>query len=161
MSRRSARWRRQPTPRPRALAAVLLALAVAPWASSCGKPSLSSYCDAVKSNRDQLSKVSQGATSSTLDALPILRELRDRSPDDVRADWNHVVSAFERLQRAFDDAHVDPSSYDPKHPPAGLTADQRSAIAAAVAGITTGSTAQSWFVVQQEVRDVCQTPLTY
>lgn len=140
--------------------AILVALAVAPWVGSCGKDPYAAYCDAVKSHREELSKVEQGDTSSTLDALPILRDLRDRAPDDVRADWDQVVSAFERLRHALDDAHVDPSTYDPAHPPAGLTPDQKAAIGAAVAGVTSSDTEQAWLAVQQEARDVCHMPLT-
>jgi hypothetical protein len=142
------------------LGAILVALAVAPWVASCGEDPVGSYCDAVKSHRDQLSEIEQGGTSSTLDALPILRDLRDRSPDDVRADWNRMVAAFDRLHDALHAAGVDPATYDPKHPPAGLTADDRAAIDAAVAGVTSAETAQAWLSVQQEARDVCHTPLT-
>ncbi len=64
------------------------------------------------------------------------------------------------LRDALDDAGVDPSTYDPKKPPTGVTEEQRAAIAAAATALASRETQQAFESVQQEVRDVCGTPLS-
>jgi hypothetical protein len=59
----------------------------------------------------------------------------------------------------LEDAGVDPSSYDPKHPPPGLTPAQRDGIRQAAAQLAAPDVAQALTSVQQEVLDVCHTPL--
>jgi uncharacterized protein (DUF1778 family) len=57
-------------------------------------------------------------------------------------------------------AHVDPSTYDAKHPPAGVTAAQRQAIAEAATRLGSTSSLTALDAVQQQARDVCHTPLS-
>ncbi|MGA8248997.1 MAG: hypothetical protein WB797_18970 [Nocardioides sp.] len=141
----------------RRLAHVAATVAVLPLLAGCGG---TSYCDAVKSHQAELGTITQGdGRTALLRALPVFEDLRAKAPADVADDWQLLVTRITALQKALDDAHVDPTTYDPRHPPAGMTAQQRQAIRRAAAGIAAADTQQALSDVQQEVLDVCRTPL--
>jgi hypothetical protein len=136
---------------------VAMAVLVLPMLAGCGGQS---YCDTVKSHQAELGAIIQsGDREALLKALPIFEDLQGVSPGDVADDWQLVVTRITALRTALTDAHVDPASYDPAHPPAGLTHAQRTAILRAAAGVGAADTRQALLDLQQEVLDVCQTPL--
>jgi hypothetical protein len=139
-------------------AAVALAVAlVVPWLSACGGQS---YCDAVEAHQADLGSITQsGSKTALLQALPIFETLRDKAPADVSADWQLVVTRIQALQTALEHAHVDASTYDPRHPPAGLSQENRMLIRRAAADLAAPDTVQALTKLQQEVLDVCHTPL--
>jgi hypothetical protein len=135
----------------------LALLAVMPTVAGCGGPS---YCDAVRDHQSRLGAiVSSDDPSGLITALPIFRDLRDSAPDDVVDDWDLVVTRVEALDTALKDAHVDPATYDPKRPPADLSAADRTTIRRAAAQLAAADTQDALGRVQQEVLDVCHTPL--
>lgn len=141
----------------RRVAAVAAAVLLLPLLAGCGSES---YCDAVKAHQAGLGSIAQGGgQTALLQALPMFEDLRGRAPDDVAHDWQLLVTRIAALQTALADAHVDPATYDPKHPPAGMTDEQRTAVRTAAAGIAAADTQQALSDLQQEVLDVCQTPL--
>ena len=134
------------------------ALALLPVVAACGHGP--SYCDAVHDHQSELgSIVSSNDGTALITALPIFRDLQDKAPDDVADDWGLVVTRIEALDDALTAAHVDPATYDPKHPPAGLSADDRAAIRRAAAQLAASDTQDALDRVQQEVLDVCHTPI--
>lgn len=136
-----------------AAAAVLLM----PLLSGCGS---TSYCDQVTSDQGDLGVIVQsGSPTALLQALPAFERLQGKAPSDVADDWQLLVTRITSLQRALVAAGVDPASYDPSHPASSVTAAQRSAIRTAAAGVAAGDTQQSLDALQQEVLDVCHTPL--
>lgn len=138
--------------------ATVLALVLLPVVASCGRDP--SYCDAVHEHQSELgSIVSGGDRAGLIAALPIFRDLREKSPDDVADDWDVVVTRIEGLDEALADAHVDPSTYDPEQPPADLDDEDRTAIRRAAAQLAATDTQEALARVQQEVLDVCHTPL--
>lgn len=142
------------TPRVVLAAAALL---VVPLLSGCGGQS---YCDAVKAHQAELGSIAgSGRRTALLQALPIFEELQSKAPGDVADDWQLVVTRIQALKTALGRAHVDPSSYDPRHAPPGLTDADRQRIREAAAGLGAPDTAQALANVQQEVLDVCHTPL--
>jgi hypothetical protein len=119
-----------------------------------------SYCDSVKSHQADLGTIiSTGGRGALLQALPVFEDLRAAAPADVADDWQLLVTRITALRNALTDAHVDPASYDPEHPPTGLTPAQRTAILRAAAGVGAADTRQALADLQQEVLDVCHTPL--
>jgi hypothetical protein len=126
--------------------------------TGCGRGQ--SYCEVVDDHQSELGAIAGGDDRTGLiAALPIFRDLRDHAPDDVADDWDVVVAGLEGLDDALSDAHVDPSTYDPRHPPAGLDPQDRAAIRRAAARLAAADTQQALTTVQQEVLDVCHTPL--
>lgn len=136
-----------------ALAAVLL-----PLATGCGQSQ--GYCDAVHDHQSELGTiVNSGDRTALIKALPIFEDLRDKAPDDVSDDWDLVVTRIRGLDDALHDAGLDPATYDAKHPPTGLSDADRAAIRRAAAQLAASDTQDALDSVQQEVRDVCHTPL--
>jgi hypothetical protein len=140
-----------------ASAAAALALLL-PLLTGCGGGQ--GYCDTVRSHQAELGTIIQsGGRGALLQALPVFEDLQGSAPSDVADDWQLLVTRVTALRTALTDAHVDPASYDPEHPPAGLTPAQRTAILRAAAGVGAADTRQALADLQQEVLDVCHTPL--
>jgi hypothetical protein len=139
-----------------ALAAAVLGLSLL---SGCGGGQ--SYCEAVKEHQSGLgSIVSDGDRAALLRALPAFTDLTGKAPADVSPDWRLLVARVTALQSALEDAGVDPASYDAQHPPAALDPADRRAIRDAAARLAASDTQRALANVQQEVLDVCHTPLT-
>jgi hypothetical protein len=138
---------------------VLLALVV-PLLAACGSDQ-DAYCDAVTSHQKELSEiVGSGKPDAMLQALDVFRDLQDKAPNDVSDEWQQVVGSVQALQKALDDAGVDPATYDRDHPPVGVSAAQKKAIDAAAARVGGAETLQAIKDLDQEARDVCHTPLS-
>ena len=137
------------------VATAVLALALL---TGCGDGQ--SYCDAVNAHQSELGTiVSEGGPTALISALPAFEDLAAKAPSDVTADWKLLVARVTALQTALDRAGVDPASYDPQHPPPGLSAEDRGAIRRAAARLAASDTQQALTNVQQEVLDVCHTPV--
>jgi hypothetical protein len=119
-----------------------------------------SYCDAVSDHQAALGSITtSGARTALIQALPIFQDLRSRAPGDVADDWQLLVTRVEALRTALTHAGVDPTTYDAKHPPAGLSVEDRTLIRRAAAALAAPDTRAALATVQQEVLDVCHTPL--
>ena len=119
-----------------------------------------SYCDAVKAHQAELGSLAGGGDRAALiKALPIFQDLHTRAPGDVADDWQLLVTRVAALRTALAEAGVDPTTYDPRHPPPGVNAEDRALIRRAAAELVAPDTAQALSSVQQEVLDVCHTPL--
>ena len=138
----------------------VLVLALVPLAGGCGDPK-DDYCSAVKDHQQALSDiVSAGRQDSLIRALDIFKDLQGKAPSDVSDEWQQLVSRIEALDTALQDADVDPATYDRRKPPAGLSADDKARIDAAARELGSEETLQALQALDQEARDVCQTPLT-
>jgi hypothetical protein len=134
------------------------ALGMLPWLGGCGHGQ--SYCDAVHDHQSDLGSIARsGERTALIQALPIFQSLRDKAPEDVADDWQLLVTRIGALRTALEKAGVDPTTYDAKHPPAGLSAENRTLIRRAAAELASSDTQQAFAMVQQEVLDVCHTPL--
>ena len=145
-------------------AALTLAFGVAPWLAGCGAGGgndYTAYCGAVSSGQQQLTQALSGSGAGALvAALPAFETLRDKAPTDIRGSWDQLVTAVTGMQQALEAAGIDPATYDASKLPSGLTAAQRAALSAAGSTLESPSTLQASLAVQQEVRDVCHTPLS-
>ena len=120
-----------------------------------------SYCGAVQDHQEELTEiVTDGGQDSLLRALEIFRDLQDRAPSDISDEWQQVVSRIETLDEALRDAGVDPATYDRKSPPDGLSDEDRARIDGAARELGSGTTIAALQALDQQARDVCQTPLT-
>ena len=138
--------------------AAVLVLAFLPWLAGCGGGQ--GYCAAVQDHQGELGTiVSGGDRTALIRALPIFDDLRAKAPDDVTDDWALLVTRIRALDDALHAAGVDPATYDPKQPPAGLSDADRAAIRRAAAQLAASDTQDALTRVQQEVLDVCHTPL--
>jgi hypothetical protein len=118
------------------------------------------YCDAVKGHQQELGKVlGAGGPDALLNALPIFRDLADEAPVDIKDEWRTVIDALERLEKALDQAGVDPATYERDHPPPGVSQADQEAIDAAARGLTSDQTVTAFSGVDQQAKDVCGIPL--
>ena len=69
------------------------------------------------------------------------------------------MTRIRALETALRNADVDPATYDPSHPPADLSGADVAAIRKAAAQLAAADTRGAISQVQQEVLDVCHTPL--
>jgi hypothetical protein len=123
-----------------------------------------SYCGAVKDHQSDLGSISHagggaGDRAGLIQALPAFEDLDKLAPDDVADDWQLLVTRIQALDTALRKAGADPATYDAEHPPAGLSAESRGLIRRAAAQLAASDTHQALATVQQEVLDVCHTPL--
>src|SRR3954453_18843160 len=131
---------------------------LAPLLAACGGGG--GYCDKVKGHQAEIgSAIRNGDPTGALQLLSAFQDLEAAAPDDTKDDYQLVVTRIAGLRSALDDAGVDASSYDPRHPPAGVTRAQRADIRRAAAQLAPPDVAQAPASVEQEVRDVCHTPL--
>jgi hypothetical protein len=149
-----------PTTRAPRVLAGLVVLALLPLAGGCGD-STDDYCSAVKDHQTELTEITTGGgQDSLIRALDIFRDLQDKSPSDISDEWQQVVSRIEALDDALRDAGVDPATYDRAKPPEGLSSDDKARIDAAARELGSGPTVAALQALDQEARDVCQTPLS-
>lgn len=152
----------RPAPASLPVVALLVAL-LAALLTGCGGGGgndYAAYCDAVKAHQDDLTDALAKGDAGLLSAIPEFKDLRSLAPDDIRDDWDTLVTALTGLQNALDDAGVTASDFKAGKPPAGVTAAQRKAIAAAATKVSSTKVQQASVDVQQHARDVCHTPLT-
>lgn len=81
-----------------------------------------------------------GAKKGLVDALPVLRDLADEAPDDVRAEWRTLVDAVDGLDRA-------------------LRAHDQEKTEQAALKLASPDVQDAADAVEQEARDVCHTGL--
>ena len=144
-----------------AVLAVLLTALGTTLIGGCGGDPKDEYCAAVKDHQQELSDiVGSGKPDALLAALPIFHELQRKAPEDITDEWQQVVGRIEALQQALRDAGVDPATYDRSKPPPGLGAADRAKIDAAAKELGSGTTLRALQDLDQQARDVCQTPLT-
>jgi hypothetical protein len=144
----------------RLLAAATMIAACA-LVTGCGDDDpFASYCEEVEAQQAALTEdLAGGDATALIDALPEFERLREKSPDDLRDEWDTVTSRIGDLVDALEDAGVDPSSYDRKAPPDDVTEEQRKAIDDAARALATPEMAAALDGVEQQARDVCKTPL--
>jgi hypothetical protein len=128
---------------------------------ACGGHPYADYCGAVKDHQQELSKtLDAGGAQALLRALPTFERLRDRAPSDIRDDWTVLTGALAGLQDGLEAADVDPATYDPAKPPAGVTRAEQDRIAAAATEVGGQRTQTALAAVDQQARDVCHASLT-
>ncbi len=135
-----------------------LALVLLPLTAGCGHGQ--GYCEKVTAHQSELGSIAgDGDRTALLQALPILEDLEGSAPDDVAEDWQLLVTRIRALETTLRNADVDPATYDPSHPPADLSDTDVAAIRRAAAQLAATDTRGAISQVQQEVLDVCHTPL--
>jgi hypothetical protein len=128
--------------------------------AGCGGDPADSYCASVEKHAPGLAKTIDvgGAKKGLLDALPVLEDLADAAPDDVRSDWRTLVDALTGLQEALDKAGLKAGDVDGKLP-ADLPAADRNALEAASIRLASPATVSAASAVDHHARDVCHVPL--
>lgn len=135
---------------------MLVALTLA----GCGGEPQDEFCERASEESAGLTKTldTGGKTTGLLDALPTLRSLEDAAPPDIREDWTTLVDAIEGLDKAVDDAGLEPADVDGKLP-ADLSDEDRQALEQASVELASPEVRDAAENVSQHAKDVCQIPL--
>jgi len=138
---------------PAVLAVLLLGLV------GCGDP-IEDYCSQLREDRKEFAEMLESESSSALlGNLPMLRDLAEKSPDDLSDDWQTYLRAIEGLDKAIKDAGVKPSDFNGGKAPAGLSKSEQQDIAEAAGQITTEEVITAATNIEQQARDVCKVNL--
>ena len=139
----------------------LLALALAaPVLVACSS-TVDDYCGLVREHQHELTDLaSRNDASALFEANEVYRDLADSAPRDVRDEWKIVVDAVDRLKTTVEDLGIDPAAYDPANPPADLSQAELDRLRAAAVELVDPKTQEAMDAVEQQARDVCETPLT-
>ena len=140
----------------RRLAGALVVALLLP-VTACGGDSQEDYCQALEERREKIAEmVDSGSPAVLLDNLPMLRELGEQAPEDLRDEWQTYLAALDGLEEALDDAGVKASQFEDGKPPAGLDEAQRKTIADAAGQVAAEETVQAGAGIEQQARDVCK-----
>lgn len=142
----------------RRLAAVVAAVMLFSLAG-CGDP-IEDYCSQLREDRKEFAEMLASNSSSALVGnLPMLRNLAEKSPDDLSDEWQTFLTAIEGLDKAIERAGVKPSDFDDGKAPPGLSAGDKEAIAEAAGQITTDEVIEAASGIERQARDVCKVNL--
>jgi len=143
----------------RLLAGVLLVGALT-GCSNSSEDVRADYCEVVEDQQFALTEaLADDSPDALLAALPSFRKLAEEAPRDIDDDWTRFIGALEGLQEALDAAGVEAASYDARKPPEDVTEEQQAAIARAADELVDPEVSAAYEGVQQQAKDVCQTPL--
>lgn len=120
------------------------------------------YCAAVEDHQQELGAAFGDGAAGTgfLRALPALESVAAEAPADIRDEWQLVIDRIAGLRDALEAAGADASSYDPQQPPPDASESELAAIEVAATRLGAPDTRDALAAVDQQVRDVCQTPLS-
>ena len=142
------------------LLAGLLALGL--LSTACGGSATEEYCQEVKAQQKKLTELSANPDPDRIfDVLGPYQALADKAPDDIKDEWATVIDRYQQLQAALSDAGVSAQEYAGGKWRKGLSAEQVNGIVRAAAGLVDPATREALNAVQQQARDVCQTPLSF
>lgn len=126
--------------------------------SACGGDPVQSYCSAVEGHRKELADMvsSDAGSVALLEHLPMLRDLAEQSPPDLKDEWQVFVNAVENLDRALDRAKVDRSKFTDGKAPEGTSPADVKAIQDAASELGTPEVADAAGQIEGQARDVCK-----
>lgn len=144
----------------RVLLPALALLSTGPFLVGCGSPA-DRYCQAVEDHQQELTDIAaQQGAPALFEARGVYEQLAAEAPEDIRDDWDTVIEAIAGLEDTVEALDLDPATYDAKRPPQGLDRDQLDRLRAAAQELVRPETTAAMEAVQQQARDVCQTPLS-
>lgn len=127
--------------------------------AGCGSDQ-DNYCEAIEDHQRALGELfGSSDPDALLQAHEILRELEDQAPSDIADEWRTLNDAITGLRDTIEATGADPETYDPHDPPPEVTREEQQAIRAASRRMTSPETLAALLAVDQQVRDVCHTPL--
>ena len=146
----------------RRLAALAAGLCLVGLLTSACKSDTEKYCDEVKAQQQRLTELAANPDPARIFAvLPPYEALAAKAPDDIKDEWATVIDRYQQLQAALSDAGVSPQEYAGSTWRKGLSEEQVNGILRAAAGLVDPETRDALNGVQQQARDVCQTPLSF
>ncbi|MFL6023399.1 MAG: hypothetical protein ACJ72O_08695 [Marmoricola sp.] len=125
--------------------------------AACGGGGEDAYCAALKS--DQTIFADDGTGVALITNLPKLEALAAQAPDDLDDEWQTFTTSLESLRDAITAAGLKPSDFVNGQPPAGTSAQVRTAIAQAANELSDDDVVTAASGIEQQAKDVCKLQL--
>jgi hypothetical protein len=120
------------------------------------------YCGTLKQDQTRLKQLVSASGRSGTDVLPdtlaMFKDLREKSPEDIRDEWDTMVFSWQTLAGAFRTAGVDPAHYRPGATQ-GVTHEQDRAIQQAAAELGSMRVLDASRGIEQQAHDICHVDL--
>ena len=146
----------------RSAAAALAGLLLASSLTGCASPT-EKYCSTLKDDKAKLGKLADSSDKPQAqvlhDSLALFEDLHDAAPKDVAGDWGDFVFAWRSVVDALDEAGVDPGSFDPAHPPAGVSTAQVQAIEQAAEELRSDKVTAAATRIEDHAQTICKVDL--
>ncbi|WP_110205621.1 hypothetical protein [Nocardioides daejeonensis] len=145
----------------RRLAAVLI-LTLLFGLGACSKSAeekRADYCAAVKDASTGLTRTAdEGGASAFLKALPVLEELAEQAPSDLKDEWQTYLGALRNLRDVLAEAKVTPEELS-DGVPKRLSEEERARVLGAVRNARSPQTQAAAQGITQQALDVCRTQI--
>lgn len=119
----------------------------------------SAYCAQVKDDSDDLTRITdEGGAAAFLEALPILERLSDKSPSDLKDEWQTFLNGLYGLEDAMNEAALEPEELD-EGLPKGMDPADRKRVTQAANFLQDPRVVTAAQGIEQHALDVCDTPI--
>lgn len=118
------------------------------------------YCESVADRSAELTRLTdEGGPAAFLEALPVLEDLAEESPDDLRDEWRTFLDALHGLEDAVAETGLDPADLTGEGLPDDLPAADRRRLRGAASVLASPDVVAATQGIEQHALDVCHTPL--
>lgn len=135
-------------------ATVATAFVLVLGAGGCGGEDDGRYCEIAKDNQSVF--IDDATGLGLITNLEKLRQIADRAPEDLKDEWQVLLSALEGLRTAIDSSGLKPSEFVNGTPPASASAAARQTIAAAADRVGQQDVVEAANGIEQHAKDVCK-----
>ncbi|NYG57429.1 hypothetical protein BJ980_000352 [Nocardioides daedukensis] len=146
----------------RSLALALVLVLVTGVASACSESEddrREAYCEQVKKDSAELTRITdEGGQSAFVTALPILDGLAEKSPSDLKDEWQALTNALHGLDDALKETGLEPADVDGELPD-GLSAAERRTVIGAASVLASDEVLAATEGIEQHALDICGTAL--
>ena len=138
---------------------VLLLLPVVAGCEQSEEERRADYCAAVSDAAEELTRTAdEGGAGAFLDALPLLEDLAQQSPSDLKDEWQTYLGALQNLRDVLADVEVAPDELE-DGVPERLSKAERRRVEGAVRLVRSEKTRTAAAGITQQALDVCDTQL--
>lgn len=117
------------------------------------------YCDQVEADSAELTRISdEGGAGGFLEAMPTLEGLSEKSPSDLKDEWQMFLNGLGVLEDAVDRAGLEPDQLDDPLPKSLARAD-RQRLNKAANFLQDPRVVRAAQGIEQHALDVCGTPI--
>jgi len=142
----------------RLLTSLLVTGLVAATLASCSSDPEQDYCDELDGATATLVGLADrsGTGGDYVEpALDLFQKLREKAPDELRDEWDTFVFSWQDLVDVLKDTGVDPTTFDPKHRPDGLSREDFERIRAVGEELRSSRVRDAVEGITRHAHDVC------
>lgn len=133
------------------------AAAAALLVSGCADDS-ERYCEALETEQKTLTELANSSAEGDDVLTPTLesfQRLRDTAPEELEAEWDTVVLAYEALVDAVEEAGIDPAEYRPEDLPDGVSDAEADRLGSVASKLASARVREAGAGIEQHATEVC------